>query len=129
MSKNRTMKQIGLKLNIYISGVINNNLERFILNFIFWSFGALGLLYVIFLGIMVKNIVERQSLEVRSQVLSSEVRNLEVSYLSKVNSIDLELSYSLGFKKSQTTFATRKALGLIPAGEPMGGIKIVPNDI
>ncbi|HTE48821.1 MAG TPA: hypothetical protein VK675_02875 [Candidatus Paceibacterota bacterium] len=125
------MKQMSLKLNMYVRGisVINNNVEGFILNIIFWSFGTLGLLYVIFLGIMVKNIVERQSLEVSAQALSNEVRNLEVSYLSMTNAIDLNLSYSMGFKKTTTTFASRKAFGLVPAGEPTGSIKIVPNDL
>ena len=125
------MRQMSLKLNMYIRrvGVIDNNLERFVLNIIFWSLVALGLLYVLFLGIMVKNIVERQGLEVRARTLSNEVRNLEVSYLSMINSIDLNLSYSLGFKKTTATFATRKALGLLPSGETSGSAKKVQNDI
>lgn len=125
------MKQISSKLNIYVQsvGVINNNIEKLILNIIFWSFGALALLYILLLGNMVKNIIERQSLEVRARSLSNEVRNLEVAYLSVSKNIDLSLSYSMGFKNTQATFATRKSLGLLPSSEPSLGAKIIQNDI
>lgn len=128
------MKQISLKLNMYIKNVnvINNNIERLILNIIFWSFGVLVFLYVLFLGNMVRNIIERQSLEANARTLSNEVRNLEATYFSLSNNVDLVLSYSMGFKKTQATFATRKTLGLNfrgVTGEPFDSVKIVQNDI
>lgn len=125
------MRQISLKLNTYVRSIniINNNIEKLILNVIFLSFGALAFFYVLLLGNMVKNIVERQNLEVQARSLSSEVRNLEVTYLSMSNDIDLNFSHSLGFKETQATFVTRKALGLNSTGGSFGSIKIVKNDL
>ncbi len=125
------MKQISLKFNTHIrnTNIINHDIEKIIFRFIFWSFGALALLYVLFLGNMVKDIIERRSLELNARVLLSEVRDLELAYLSMSNSIDLNLSYSLGFKETQATFATRKALGLLSADESFDSVKIAPNDL
>ena|SRR3989344_9306743 len=108
------MRQISSKFNIYVKNVsiVNNNLERHIFNFIVWSFGALLLSYVLFLGNMVTNIIERKNLETRARILSSEVRDLELAYLSISGSVDLAFSYSKGFKEAKTTFVTRKSLGL-----------------
>jgi hypothetical protein len=103
-----------------------NNIEKFIFNIIIWSFAILVLSYIVFLGTMVKNIVERKSLEANARVLESEVRDLELSYLSMSNNIDLNLSYSMGFKEVQATFATRKALGL---GSSSGSLKVAQNDL
>ncbi len=98
---------------MYVRGVsiINNNIEKLILNVILWSFGALAILYIVFLGNMVKNIVERRSLETQAQILSSEVKNLELSYLSMSNNIDLPLSYSMGFKEVKANFAIHRSIG------------------
>ncbi|MEK7128476.1 MAG: hypothetical protein AAB933_02865 [Patescibacteria group bacterium] len=119
------MKAISSKLNMYVrsAGVINNDIEKTALNLILGSFGALALLYVFFLGNMVMNIVERKGLEAEARLLSSEVRNLELTYLSMSNQVDLSLSYSLGFKDIKANFAARKSLG--SATLP----KIVQNDL
>ena len=75
---------------------------------------------------MVKNIVERQGLEAKSRSLTNEVRDLEVSYLSLSNGLDLDFSYSLGFKDAKVTFVTRKAsLSLLPSS----GAKVAKNDL
>src|SRR3989344_5566351 len=107
------MKTIGLKLQRQISNVhiINNNMQRFLLHIIFWSFTALALWYVFLLGSMVWNIVERRSLEKSASMLSSEVGELELTYLSLSNDIDLAFSHSLGFTETKAKFATRKTLG------------------
>lgn len=110
-------------------GVINYGLEKLSLNIIFCSFGILAFFYVFLLGNMVKNIVERQSLETNVRALTNEVRNLEVSYFSMSKDIDLTLSYSLGFKETKATFATRKTLGYRPASESFGSVKISQNDL
>jgi hypothetical protein len=125
------MKQMSLKLNTYVKNVsaINNNIERLVLHIIFWSFGALAFFYIFLLGNMVRNIIERQSLEARALPLSNEVRSLESTYLSISNNIDLPLSYSMGFKETEATFATRKALGLNSTGEPLGNVKVAQNDL
>lgn len=119
------MKQISSKINMHIRNinVINNNIERFTLNIVLWSLGVLALLYIVFLGNMVKNIVERQSLEASARSLSNEVSNLELNYLAISNNVDLNLSHFMGFKETKTVFATRKSFGL------RSGVKIAQNDI
>ena len=125
------MRQINSKLNLYMKSVsiINNNIEKIILNFIIWSFGLLALVYILLLGNMVKNIIERQGFEAQARSFSNEVRNLEVTYLSMSNNVDLVSAYSMGFKETKATFATRKALGLNISGEPFGSVKIAQNDL
>lgn len=103
--------------------LVNNNIERLVLNIILCSFGVLSILYILFLGNMVNNIIERRSLEADARVLSGEVGNLGLTYLSMSSNVDLELSHSLGFKEAKTTFATRKSLGLQPS------IKTSQNDL
>ncbi|MES3031846.1 MAG: hypothetical protein V4699_01225 [Patescibacteria group bacterium] len=123
------MRAISSKLNIYIKNIsfINTNIEKLLFNFILWSFGALVVLYVMFLGNMVKNIVERRGFESDARALSSEVSNLELTYLAMSNNIDLKYSYSLGFKETKANFATRKSLGYKPLES--GNVKAVHNDL
>src|SRR5689334_21220011 len=110
------MTQLALKLKSYggrVSIVDNGNLRKRILYILISSGGALALLYVLMLGTMVFNIVERRSLEADARTLSNEVNELELTYLSATNKVDLALSASLGFKETRATFATRKSLGSI----------------
>lgn len=110
------MKQASLKVKKYANNVNiidSGNLQRQILNTMFWMLGILAFGYVFFLGNMVFNIVERKSLEGYAQTLSNEVSNLELEYLSTSQKVDLNLAYSLGFKETKAKFATRKALGSI----------------
>lgn len=122
------MKKIGSKFKTHVKNVniVNYDVEKFILNMIFLSFGVLALLYIVFLGNMVKNIVERRSMETEARTLSSEVGDLELTYLSISNGIDLSMSYAMGFKETKSTFATRKSIGL---NSSIGGIKTIKNDI
>ena len=119
------MKQVSLKLKMYMgsASIINNDVERITLHFILWSFGALAFFYVLLLGNMVFNIVERRGLENSARSLEGEVRNLELAYLSMSNNVDLAFSQSLGFREVKTNFATRKALG------SLGGVEMLQNDI
>ena len=109
------MKQASLKLKMSIQNVniMNNNIEvrKIILNIMLSILAALALWYVLILGNMVFNIVQRKTLEKEMLTLSNEVGNLELSYLSISNSVDLALSSSMGFKEIKATFATRKSLG------------------
>ena len=146
------MKQASLKFKMYAgsASIINNDVERLALHFILWSFGALALFYVLLLGNMVFNIVERRSLEISARSLEGEVRNLELAYLSASNNVDLVLSQSLGFREAKANFATRKSLGYRPTlgrspmgepgeafgslgrspmGESLGSVKMFQNDI
>lgn len=102
-----------LKTRIQNVNIIDNNIEvqKVIFNTMLGILGGLALLYVLILGNMVANIVQRKTLEKEALTLSNEVGNLELSYLSVSNSVDLPLSLSMGFKQTKATFATRKSLG------------------
>src|SRR3989344_710211 len=98
------MKQISLKIKMYRSNassmsIINHDAPRLVLHFIIWSFGALAIWYVLLLGNMVFNIVERRALEAKVRTLSNEVGDLELAYLSLSNNVNLEFSHSIGFKE------------------------------
>src|SRR3989344_8105934 len=113
------MKAISSKINMHFRNisVINNNIEKLFLRCIIISFASMAFLYVLLLGNMVFNIVERRSLEKEALALSNEVGELELSYLSLSSGIDLALSHSLGFKETNTKFATRKSLGSLGRSE------------
>lgn len=118
------MRQATLQLKTRMQNVniMTNNIEvkRIILNTMLSILAALALWYVLILGSMVFDIVERKALEKEVATLSNEVGELELSYLSVSNSIDLSLSSSMGFKETKATFATRKSLG---------SIKLAKNEI
>ena len=109
------MRQASLKLKMYMSNVKvidNNDLKRHVLHILLYSFGILAIGYVFILSNMVFNIIERRSFEKEAFSLGNEVGDLELIYLSLSNKVDLNFSYSLGFKEIKPKFATRKALGL-----------------
>ncbi len=109
------MKTTSIKIKSYVNNVdiiVDNDLQYKIFHMMLVSFGVLALCYVFILGNMVFNIVERKVMEKEALSLSNEVGALELSYLSLSNKVDLNLSYSLGFKEVKPKFATRKAFGL-----------------
>lgn len=117
------MTALAIKMKNYTAGVNivnNNNIEQRMLKTLLFFAGMLILFYVLILGNMVLNIIERKSLEADARTLGNEVGNLELQYLSMANKIDLNYSYALGFKETKTKFATRKSLG---------SIKVVSNEI
>lgn len=123
------MKQATLRLNRYAQNlsnvrvVNNNNLQVRILHAMLFSMSALAILYVVILGNMVFNIIERRALEADARSLSNEVGDMELTYLTLSNKVDLALGHSLGFKEAKATFATRKAVGTL------NGIKVANNDL
>jgi hypothetical protein len=111
------MRSMAIKMKSYVGqvGVMNHDLQSRLLGFLLLSFGFLAFAYIFLLGNMVFNIVERKAFEVEARTLANEVGALELSYLSMSSKVDLELSKSLGFKEVKATFATRRALGSLPA--------------
>lgn len=111
------MRQASLKLKMSIQNIniMNNNIDiqKTILNSMLSTLALLAFLYILILGNMVFNIVQRRTLEKEALTLSSEVGNLELSYLSLLSNTDFTLSSSMGFKETKATFATRKSLGYI----------------
>ncbi len=110
------MRQATLQLKTRIQNVniMNNNIEvgKNILNTMLFILATLALFYVLILGNMIFSIIGRKTLEKEMLALSGEVRKLEVSYLAVSNSVDINLSSTMGFKEIKATFATRKSLGL-----------------
>jgi hypothetical protein len=111
------MKQASLKLKMGIknANIMSDNIQvrRIILNIMFSILAALALWYILILGNMVFNIIQRRTLEKEALLLGNKVGNLELSYLSVSKSVDLPLSLSLGFQETKATFATRKSLGIL----------------
>jgi hypothetical protein len=109
------MRQAALQFKTRIgnANITNNNVEvrKVVLNIMLAVLAALAFWYVLILGNMIFSIVERRALEKEALSLTNEIGNLELTYLSVSNSIDLSLSSSMGFKETKATFATRKALG------------------
>jgi len=110
------MRQATLKLKMYAPNVNVVNNPRGALFFgMLWFTAGLAVLYVVFLGNMVFNIVERRALETEARTLMSQVGDLELTYLSMSSSLDLNFSYAMGFKEAKANFATRHpSLGLGP---------------
>jgi len=107
------MKKTAIKMKSYapkVNIVDNNNLQKKIFHILLLSIGTLALCYVVILGKMVFNIVERQSLGSEAKYLSNEVGDLELKYLATSNKIDVALSKEMGFQEIKTQFAARKSL-------------------
>jgi hypothetical protein len=120
------MKEVQNKIKRYGSnvGIVDNgNLQSKMLHVILFSFGALALCYVLILGNMVFNIVARKAIEVEARTLANDVSELELSYLSASNKIDLALGHSMGFKEAKAQFVTRKFSGSV------GAVKLAKNDL
>ena len=107
------MSTIAIKMKNYAGqvGALSHNHPKRVLFFLLGSLGFLALLYILIIGNMVFNIVERKGLEAQARTLANDVANLELEYLALSSKVDIEFSHSLGFKEVKATFATRKALG------------------
>lgn len=105
------MNKISVKINKYNPqsiAVDHGDLNARIFKYILYTFGVLSLLYVLILGNMILNIIERKSVEASAVNLTNEISELELAYLSKGASIDLEYAYSLGFKDTKAHYALRQ---------------------
>ena len=126
------MRQMSLQLKTRIQNVniMNNNMEvkKNIFNTMLFILAALAIFYVLILGNMVFSIIGRKTLEKEMLALSNEVGKLELSYLTVSNSVDMNLSSTMGFKETKATFATRKSLGYNSNGV-LGNIKSANNEI
>ena len=120
-----------LKTRIHNVNIMNNNIEveKNIFNMMLFILAALAIFYVLILGNMVFNIIGRRTLEKEMLTLNNEVGELEVSYLAVSNSVDMNLSSTMGFKETKATFATRKSLGFNSNGSNFGNIKLADNEI
>lgn len=127
------MREATLKFKMGIQNVniMNNNIEirRVILNIILSLLAVLAFWYVFILGNMVFDITQRRTLEKEALLISNDVAQLELSYLSISKNVDLPLSSSMGFKEIKATFAIRKSLGYSTIGKDLGSLKFNNNEI
>lgn len=69
---------------------------------VFWT--LIGVLfislcfYMFFINATVRNVVARQNLEKEANSLTLSIGSKEFEYISKRNTVDLTLAYSMGFK-------------------------------
>ncbi len=94
-------------MKMYAESISDSQTRRQILNFLLVTCGTLALLYVLLLGSIVWNIVERRALETQARALSNEVGELELVYLGALQKINPAYSASLGFKEVKAKFVTR----------------------
>lgn len=128
------MKTIAIQMKNYapnVNIINNNNFSSRLLNTLLLAFGILALSYVLILGNMVWNIVERRTFENEANVLSSRVGELELQYLSMSDKVDLVLALSMGFGEAKTKqFVNRKSIGRVSSsGEPLSNVKLAKNDL
>jgi len=68
-------------------------------------------IYSYFINASVLNVVERKNIENAISTLGSNVSGLETEYFVKVDSVNIDLALSMGFKKIEnTSFAVRKTM-------------------
>jgi hypothetical protein len=111
------MKQASIKVKNYKDAIdtIDSrvDLRSKVLYFIVVSFGIFSFLYVLVLGNMVFNIIERKTVELDIRNLSNEIGNLESDYIALTNTIDKNSSVTMGFYEVKPVFATRTSLSFI----------------
>ncbi len=124
------MKKVGIKIKSYTGSVsiVNQNGEGLALRVILGALGLVALSYVAVLGNTVLNVVAFRSAESEIRSLVAETSALELKYLEKLSSIDMELSRSLGFEEVKASFAVRQPLGL-SLGQSRGNINLAQNGI
>lgn len=91
----------------------NDSARRRALNIMLLFLGALAFCYILLLGDIIFNIIERRALEADARIISNEVAGLELQYLSASDTIDLALAKSMGFQETKAKFAVRRTLGSI----------------
>ncbi|HEY4503377.1 MAG TPA: hypothetical protein VJC14_03010 [Candidatus Paceibacterota bacterium] len=119
------MRTIAIKMKSYAEDIVTKGMEGALLNTLIFSLGALAIFYVLLLGSMVLNIIERKALEAQAHKLSNDVADLEQNYLALSSKVDLAFAHAEGFKEIKATFATRKT------SNPLGSrnIKVTRNEI
>lgn len=126
------MKTIGIKMRTYASGaqiVNNNDIERRVLHSIAVAFALLALLYVVFLGNIIFNIIERRTIEADARNVGNEVMELEEKYLAMSSKLDINTAYAMGFSEAKATFATRQSTTSLGMNTGSTGKTLAKNEI
>ena len=110
------MRQASLKLKSYAGSlqiIDNSDLGQKALNFILVSFVLMALFYILILGNITFNIIERRSFEAQARNVSNEVLKLELTYLKLSETVDQNLARQMGFREAQASFTAEKSLGSV----------------
>jgi hypothetical protein len=88
--------------------VENSNTRRIIFRILLGSLLSLSVVYIYIIGSITFNVVARKSLETTARITSSNISQLELTYLSEINNINKDKATSLGFVDTKSNvFATR----------------------
>jgi len=90
-----------------------NNIEKNIFTLLVVGIFLSIFLYVYFISTSVVNVVQRKSIEIETQMLSSNVGELESEYISLSKNITLSYASSLGFVEPENvSFAYTKSFAV-----------------
>ena len=97
------------KVKTITTDIIENNYARkAVLKWLIVGFIILGIFYAYFIGSITFNILARKSLENTILGLNSNISQLELTYLSKLNEINKDYAKEKGFVDVKSNiFATR----------------------
>jgi len=86
----------------------NSYIQRVILRVLVGSLIILSIIYAYLIGSITFNVLARKTLEGTVRTLSSNISNLELTYLGNANKIDKDFALSKGFVEiNNNIFATR----------------------
>jgi hypothetical protein len=97
------------KVKTITTDIIENNYtRRMILKWLIIGFIILGIFYAYFIGSITFNVLARKSLENTALNLSSNISQLELTYLENLNEINKEYALTKGFVDAKNNiFAVR----------------------
>ena len=88
--------------------VENSYIQKILLRILISSLIVLSVIYIYFIGSITFNVLARKTLEGTVRNLSSNISNLELTYLSSANKINKDFALSKGFVEiNNNIFATR----------------------
>jgi len=86
----------------------NTNKQKVLFRFLVSSLMVLFIVYIYIIGSITFGVIARKSLENTARVLASNISQLELNYLNKMNNVSKEHALSLGFVDiNSNIFATR----------------------
>lgn len=86
----------------------NSNTQVFLFKILISLILALSVLYIYMIGSITFNVIARKSLENTSRLLSSNISQLELDYLSNANQLNKSYASTIGFVDAKSNiFAVR----------------------
>lgn len=77
--------------------ITNTTYERSLIKGLLWMIGGSVLSYGLFISLATFSVVERISTEKKEKQLSSEIHDMELSYLQKSEQLDVTFAKTIGF--------------------------------